>query len=197
MRRGWIVVPVVVLVAAALAGAGWWYTHRTPALPPVDVALARAVTPTVNRALRESQGRGEFNSPFFCTQRILEIRRFGRELRVGVLGDCEQYEPSGRGLVRGTGACGGMVVTLTGHYRAVRVEEPDDDGYASSVHRLFSSAAAAAVDLDRLEQQLAPAEPRFPAAAVGQFPAESLRNDGQGSTGQVPKATPATKNVGR
>ncbi|WP_158880392.1 hypothetical protein [Amycolatopsis anabasis] len=111
---------------AGIAGAGvlvagiaaWWVTAGEDAFftPHEDADLENSALPVIDEYLHASPfgpgtaGSGTLSRSFpqlgprwFCTERIVESRLDGDELRVGLDTACEEFARRGDALVQGTG----------------------------------------------------------------------------------------------
>jgi len=141
------------LAAGVLAGigtVGWLVAGHTA--PPVDPVLAAAVLPLIDEELERGPWPGMLSSTgaearWFCVARVIEIRRTGDELAVGIEDLCEEFARDGDALVAGSGERGPKVVVLTAApdgRRVTRVESPPDgDAHVRWVRRNFTAGGAA------------------------------------------------------
>jgi hypothetical protein len=119
----------------AVAGVVWLVVDRaTP--PSVDSGLAAAVLPAIDDELERgpwpgllSTARPELEPRWFCVERVIETRRSGDEVRVGVTALCEEYARDGATLFTGSGERAAKVVDLVaeaGGYRVTGVDAAPD-----------------------------------------------------------------------
>jgi hypothetical protein len=175
MRRG------AVGLALALAGAGalaWWFASDLAA-PEVDPTLERAVRSVVDEHLSRGPWPGYLanrrGSAWFCSADMIELRREGAELKVGLLALCQEYARAGDELLCGSGEHGPKLVTLVSsnsgpgpaRYEVRHVQSARDGAsYWPSVQQMFSRAGQA--ELRRLEAQVRPSELADPAVEARQ-----------------------------
>jgi hypothetical protein len=117
----------------------------------VDPALVAQVLPVIDGELERGPWPGLLSSEhsearWFCAEEVIEIRRAGDELAVGVDALCEEYLRDGDELLVGSGEHGPKAVILGAGpdgYRVVRVDVPPDGaGFTPWVQRNFSDAGA-------------------------------------------------------
>lgn len=112
----------------------------------VDPVLAAKVLPVIDEELERGPWPGMLGGRWFCAEEVIEIRRTGDELAVGVDALCEEYTRDGDELVAGSGEHGPKVVVLAAGpdgYRVVRVDAPPDGaGFSPWVAHNFSAAGA-------------------------------------------------------
>jgi hypothetical protein len=157
---------------AALAGSallvltafGVYLMRDDPPAPAVDSALERAVLPIIDAQLQAGPWPGRFpadpHSAWFCSERVIEIRRDGPELKVGLDALCHEYARSGDALLLGAGEHAPKLVTLSDRYEILRVQTPQD-GRADSARSLFSPAGYA-----ELRRHEASPSPQLPDPAI-------------------------------
>lgn len=137
----WVGAALGLLCAAGVVG--WVIAQRAPAVDPV---LAATVLPVIDEELERGPWPGMLGGRWFCAEEVIEIRRTGDELAVGLDAWCEEYMRDGDELVAGSGEhCPKVVVLAAGAdgYRVVRVEAPPDGaGFSPWVARNFSAAGA-------------------------------------------------------
>ncbi|MFD8074271.1 hypothetical protein ACFV3E_16685 [Streptomyces sp. NPDC059718] len=141
-------------LAAVAASVLCW--QAVPGAPEVDPRLERAVLPVVDRYLTtdpagplgETELRGEDGSvPHgFCTERVIEIRRAGGGLRVGLAAWCGHYVRKGDGVTALDGVVTLGVVTVSPASAPARVGDTawEPDGDATAWTRANFSAGGAA-----------------------------------------------------
>lgn len=140
-----------------LGAAAWLVTYLQP--PSVDPELVAKVQPVIDQELeRDGPWRGLLSSDpalsarWFCVEQVIEIRRSGDELSVGIDALCEEYARDGDELLTGSGEHCPKVIVLVADadgYRVVRVDVPPDGaGFTPWVERNFSDAGAR--ELNRL-----------------------------------------------
>jgi hypothetical protein len=105
----------------ALTGVLDWVVIERYALPEPDQELVRAVLPVIDEHLELQVTRGalaaerpDLRPRWFCAERVIEIRRAGDELAVGLDVRCEEYARWGETLVTGTGGHGPQLALLSG-----------------------------------------------------------------------------------
>lgn len=142
MTKGTIAVGAVLVVG--LLGVAAVLEERPP---PVDSALAEAVTPVVDTELQREGPWRVAGARWFCAERVVEIRRQNGELKVGMHAVCDAYTGDGGGLRTVGGESAVKLVTVTeAPHRVVRVETPPDGaGNADWIDQNFSRAGAAEV----------------------------------------------------
>ncbi|TWP52462.1 hypothetical protein FKR81_09010 [Lentzea tibetensis] len=142
MTKGTIAIGAVLVVG--LLGVAAVLEERPP---PVDSALAGAVTPVVDAELQREGPWRIAGARWFCAERVVEIRRQNGELKVGVHTLCDAYITDGGGLRTVGGESGAKLVTMTeAPHRVVHVETPPDGaGNAEWIDENFSRAGAAEV----------------------------------------------------
>ncbi len=136
MRRS---VTVGLLALGVLGGAIGYAAYEEWAPPTVDAGESRAVLPAIDRyltsdrtgLLSDRSGTGPVTRPgvtTVCTERIIEIRRSGGDLRVGLAADCGDYGRRGGTLVMGTGGASAAEFTVSAATDLVTAAayEPDD-----------------------------------------------------------------------
>jgi hypothetical protein len=113
-------------VLVAVAGVGLAVDHG--AAPEVDEALAAAVSPVIDEHLEQgpwpgllSTARPELGPRWFCEEQVVEIRRTGDDLRVGVTALCEEYARDGATLFTGSGEHAAKIVDLAEEGAGYRV----------------------------------------------------------------------------
>jgi hypothetical protein len=119
----------------AVAGAVWLMADWD-APPRVDSGLAAAVLPVIDEELERgpwpgllSNARPELEPRWFCVEHVVETRRPGNEVRVGLTALCEEYARDGATLLTGSGERVAKVVDLvvaaTG-YRVIGIDAAPD-----------------------------------------------------------------------
>jgi hypothetical protein len=143
-----------VAVLAGLAVIDLW---PRPA-PHIDPRLRAEVTPMIRAHLEKRNSTDallagsspELKPRSFCDVRLIETRQRGADLLVGVEAFCEELARRGNALVRGTGASGGLLLTLRTNdatRTVVHVEEPGlGPDYTASLDRMFTEAGRAELD---------------------------------------------------
>lgn len=147
------------LAAGVLAGLGvvGWFVVGREQPPEVDPVEAAAVLPVIDQELERGPWRGLLESEYselgprwFCAERLIEIRRTGDELAVGVEALCEEFARDGEGMVTGSAERAPKVVVLVAEsdgYRVSGVDSaPDGDAFDRWVRDNFSAAGAAELD---------------------------------------------------
>lgn len=138
----------VAIGVLAVLGVGWFVVDRLRG-PEVDPALAAKVLPVIDEELEKRQwlgmlsaSRPELGARWFCAERVIEIRRTGDELAVGLDVHCDEFARDGDALVAGSGERGPKVVVLAAGsdgYRVSRVDRsPDGKAHVPWVERNFS-----------------------------------------------------------
>lgn len=122
------------LGVVAVAGVVWLVVDRRA--PSVDSGLAAEVLPAIDAELERgpwpgllSSARPELGPRWFCVEHVIEIRRSGNQVRVGVTALCEEYAREGKTLLTGSGEHAAKVVDLVaeaGGYRVTRVDAAPD-----------------------------------------------------------------------
>jgi hypothetical protein len=116
------------------------HQQAAPASPRVDAALDRTVLPVVDRyVLADPQGPlgghqlagKDRDAPRgFCTERVIEIRPAGTDLRVGLVAWCGHFVRNGATVTELDGGVTAAVLTVSSSAHPTRVTEaswePDD-----------------------------------------------------------------------
>ncbi|GAA4011030.1 hypothetical protein GCM10022247_36710 [Allokutzneria multivorans] len=114
----------------------------------LDEQLVRAVSPAVHEALLSNKKLTwptKSGGRWFCAERVVETRRDGDTVRVGVLASCMNYARGDGCLASNAGSSGAVVVTLRGT-QVLDVEVPiDGAGNDEMLRRMFSDAGYAEV----------------------------------------------------
>lgn len=142
-------VGVALGLLVGVAVVAWLVIAHRP--PSVDPALVAKVRPVIDKELERGPWPGLLSSEhpearWFCTAQVIEIRRTGNELAVGIDAWCDEYMRDGDDLLAGSGEHAPKVVVLVARsdgYRVVRVDVPPDGaGFSPWVQRNFSDAGA-------------------------------------------------------
>jgi hypothetical protein len=155
-------VGIVVGVLVAVGLMGWLVFDRAMS-PRVSPGLAAMVVPVIDAELEHgpwpgmlSSTRPELAARWFCAERVIEIRRAGDEVAVGIEASCDEFAREGDALVAGSGESGPKVVVLvagSNGYRVSRVDAPPDgDARLRWVRRSFSEDGAAQVERGSLSR---------------------------------------------
>jgi hypothetical protein len=144
----WVGLAVGVVVGV---GVGGWLALRPEPLAELDPATERAVLLVIDAELERGPWPGmleserpELGPRWFCVERVIEVRRAGDELEVGIEAQCDELARSGREVLSGSGEHGPKVVVLVAEqdgYRVDRVDvPPDGPGFVRWVEDNFSDA---------------------------------------------------------
>lgn len=181
-RRLWAAAGAALVLAG---GAALVVAERsTPAPPHLDAALERSVLPVVDRYVltdpRASLGGDETAGPNragprgFCTERVIEIRRTGTDLRVGLVAWCGHFERTGARLTDLEDGVTAGVLTVSPASAPARVTgaswEPDDT-LATWAPAHFSPAGTAEVERVLADSDANLVDPAVQARAAFGLPA--------------------------
>ena len=146
-------------VLAVLGLLGWLVIEWYPA-PEVDAELAEVVLPLIDEQLERgpwpgllTTARPDLKPRWFCAEQVIETRRDGAVLRVGLVALCVEYGRLDDALLEGSGERSPKLAVLTGgpdRWEVIRVESPPD-GHAATEWEREHFSPAATKRLDRHE----------------------------------------------
>ncbi|OXM49588.1 hypothetical protein [Amycolatopsis alba] len=136
--------PVLAGVGVVVTAAAWWIVDE---MPSVDDTVAREALPPIDEHLRALAGSGGAEIRWVCTQKVIETRTDGDQVRVGLVANCDEVAKEGDGLVtRGGFRRQPMVYRVErtpGGYRVIdRKIAEGGAGYSRSVKAMFSWVGA-------------------------------------------------------
>ncbi|MFE5505292.1 hypothetical protein [Amycolatopsis japonica] len=159
--------PVLAGVGVVVAASGWWIVDE---MPTVDDAVAREALPPIDEHLRALAGSGDTGTRWVCTQKVIETRPDGDQVKVGLVASCDEVERDAVGLVTRAGFRRQPMVyrveRTPGGFRVLdRKVAEDGAGFSPSVKAMFSWTGAR-----RVLHGASPDDPKSVSAAAFGLP---------------------------
>jgi hypothetical protein len=142
---------VLAAVLGVLGLLGWFVIEWYPA-PEVDVEEARAVLPLIDEHLERGPWPGlltttrpDLEPRWFCEEQVIETRRDGAELRVGLVASCSEFGRVDDALLEGSGEMSAKLAVLAGRpdrWEVIRIESPPPGHAATEWERARFSPVA-------------------------------------------------------